>query len=87
MGRYPDFLASLETLHIAIMTLTGRYFLSIDNLSMGDFYPSQHVISALDKDPAFHGRFIGRRIGDLAPERSIHGECRETERQQPENEA
>jgi len=24
MGRYPDFLASLEALHIAIMALTGR---------------------------------------------------------------
>ena len=87
MGRYPDFLACLETIHIAIMALAGRYFLSIDDLSMGDFHSAQHVISALDKDPAFHGRFIGRRIGDLAPERSIHGECRETACQQPENEA
>ena len=87
MGRYPDFLACLETLHIAIMPLAGRYFFSIDNLGMGDFYPSQHVISALDKYPAFDRRFIGRRIGDLAPERSIHGECREPVPQQPENEA
>ena len=87
MGGYPDFLACPETLHIAIMTLTGRYFLSIDNLSMGDFYSPQHVISALDKDPAFDCGFTGRRIGDLAPERSIHGECRETARQQSENEA
>jgi len=87
MGRYPDFLACPETFHIAVMTLAGRNFLSIDNLSMGDFYPAQHVISALDKDPAFDLRFIGRRIGDLAAERSIHGECRETIRQQPENEA
>ena len=87
MGRYPDFLACPETLHIAIMTLAGRYFLSIDNLSMGDFYPAQHVISALDKDPAFDRGLTGRRIGDLAPERSIYGECRETACQQPENEA
>jgi hypothetical protein len=87
MGGYPDFLAGPETLHIAVMTLTGRYFLSIDNLSMGDFYPPQHVISALDEDPAFDLRFIGRRIGDLATERSIHGECHGTVRQQAENEA
>jgi len=87
MGCYPDFLAGPETLHIAIMTLAGRHFLSIDNLSMGNFYPAQHVISALDKYPAFDRRFIGRRIGDLAAERSIDGECHDgTKRQQSENE-
>lgn len=87
MGGYPDFLACPETIHIAIMAIGGRYFVSIDNLSMGHFYPAQHVISALDKDPAFDRRLIDRRIGDLAAERSIHSECRETIRQQPENEA
>ena len=87
MGRNPDFLACPETIYIAIMTLAGRYFLSIDNLSMGNFYPPQHVISALDKDPAFDSRFIGRRIGDLAAERSIDGECHDgAKRQQSENE-
>jgi len=87
MGRNPDFLACPETIHFAIMPLAGRYFLSIDDLSMGDFYPAQHVISALDKDPAFDRRFIGRRIGDLAAERSIDGECHDgTIRQQSENE-
>lgn len=87
MGRYPDFLPCLEALHIAIMTLAGRYFLSIDDLSMGDFYPSQHVISALDKNPAFGRGFIGWRICDLAAESSIHGECRKAIGHQPENEA
>jgi hypothetical protein len=87
MGRYPDFLAGPETLHIATMTLAGRYFLSIDNLSVGHFHPAQHAISALDKDPAFDRRFIGRRIGDLAAERSIDGECHDgAKRQQSENE-
>lgn len=87
MGRYPDFLAGPETLHIAIMTLADRHFLSIDNLSVGDFYAAQHVISALDKDPAFDRRFVGRRIGDLAAERSIDGECHGWAiRQQAENE-
>jgi len=78
MGRYPDFLACLETIHIAVMALAGRYFLSIDDLSMGNFHSAQHVISALDKDPAFDRGFTGRRIGDLAAERSIGGECRGT---------
>ena len=86
MGRYPDFLACPETIHIAVMTLAGWNFLSIDDLSMGDFYPAQHVISALDKDPAFDCRFTGRRIGDLAAERSIDGKCHGTVRQQSENE-
>ena len=87
MGRYPDFLACPEAVHIAIMTLAGRYFLCIDNLSVGDFYPAQHVISALHKDPAFDRGLTGRRIGDLAAERSIDGECHGgTIRQQSENE-
>ena len=86
MGRYPDFLACAQTIHIAVMALAGRYFLSIDDFSMGDFHPPQHVISALDKDPAFNRGLTGRRIGDLAAERSIHGECRGAVRQQPENE-
>jgi len=86
MCRYPDFLACAETIHIAVMTLAGRYFLFIDDLSMGDFYPAQHVISALDKDPAFDRGFAGRRIGDLAAERSIDSQCHGTVRQQSENE-
>jgi len=86
MGRYPDFLACPETIHIAVMALAGRDFLSIDNLSMGDFYPAQHVISALDKNPALDRGLTGRRIGDLAAERSIDGECHGTIRQQSENE-
>jgi hypothetical protein len=53
---------------------------------MGDFYPPQHAISALDEDPAFDRRLTGRRIRDLAAERSIDGECRGTVRQQSENE-
>jgi hypothetical protein len=87
MGCYPDFLAGPETPHIAIMTLDGRYFLSINDLGVGDFHAAQHVISALDKYPAFDRRFIGRRIGDLAAERSIDGECHDgAKRQQSENE-
>lgn len=86
MGRYPDFLACPETIHIAVMTLAGGYFLSIDDLGMGDFHSAQHVISALDKDPAFDRGLTGWRIGDLAAERSIDGECHGTVRQQPKNE-
>ncbi|HEV8182523.1 MAG TPA: hypothetical protein VGQ61_09130 [Candidatus Angelobacter sp.] len=87
MGRYPDFLAGPETLHIAIMTLAGRHFLSINDLGMGDFHAAQHVVSALDKDPTFDRRFIVRRIGDLAAERSIDGEYHGGAiRQQTENE-
>jgi hypothetical protein len=86
MGRYPDFLACPETIHIAVMAFAGRYFFFIDNLGMGDFYPPQHAISALDEDPAFDRRLTGRRIRDLAAERSIDGECRGTVRQQSENE-
>lgn len=87
MGCYPDFLAGPETPQIAIMTLAGRYFLSINDLGVGDFHAAQHVIFALDKDPAFDLRFIGRRIGDLAAERSIDGEHHGgTIRQQAENE-
>ncbi len=86
MGCNPDFLAGAETIHIAVMALAGRYFLSIDDLSMGDFHPPQHVISALDKDPAFDRGLTGRRIGNLAAERSVDGECRGTERQHSENE-
>jgi len=86
MGRYPDFLACPETVHIAIMALAGRYFLSIDDLSMRDFHPAQHVISALHKDPAFDHRFAGRRIGDLAAERSIDSQGHGTVRQQSEDE-
>lgn len=71
MGRYPDFLACPETIHIAVMPLAGRYFFSIDDLSMGNFYPPQHAISALDKDPAFDRSLTGRRIGDLAEKSPI----------------
>lgn len=74
VGRYPDFLASPETICIAVMMFAGRYFLSIDNLSMGNFHPAQHAISALDKDPAFDHRLTWRRIGDLAAERPIDRE-------------
>jgi len=85
MGRYPDFLACLETIHIAMMALAGRYFLSINDLSMGDFHAAQHVISALDKDPAFDHRFARRRIGDLAAERSIGSQGHGTVRKQSED--
>ena len=76
MGRYPDFLTCLQTFHIAVMALAGRYFLSINDLSMGDFHPAQHMISALDKNPAFDHGLTGGRIGDLAAERSIDRESR-----------
>jgi hypothetical protein len=74
MGRYSDFLACPETICVAVMMLAGRYFLAIDNLSMGNFYPAQHAISALDKDPALDHRLIRRGIGDLAAERPIDRE-------------
>ena len=76
MGRYPDFLASLQAINIAVMALAGWYFFSINDLSMGDFYPAKHAISALNKDPAFDRGLTCRGIGDLAAEGSIYGECR-----------
>ena len=86
MGRYPDFLARPQTIHIAVMALAGRYFLSINDLSMGDLDPAQHVISALDKNPAFDRGLAGRWIGDLAAESSIDREGRGTVCQQSEKE-
>jgi hypothetical protein len=68
------------------MAFAGRYFVSINDLGVRNFHAAQHVISALDEDPAFNCWLTGRGIGDLAAERSIDGECRGTKRQQPENE-
>ena len=71
MGGYPNFLAGPETICFAVIAFAGRYFVSINDLSVGNFHPAQHVISALDKDPAFDRRLTCRGIGDLAKERSI----------------
>jgi hypothetical protein len=68
------------------MALAGWYFLSINDLGVSNFHAAKHMISALDKDPAFNRWLTGRRIGDLAAKRSIDGEGRGTARQQPENE-
>lgn len=75
MGRYPDFLACPEAICFATMALAGRYFLSINDLGVRYFHPAQHVISALDKDPALDRRFTCRGIGNLAEERPVCREC------------
>ena len=86
MGRYPDLLASPETICFAIMTLAGRHFVSINDLCMGHLHPAQHVISALDKDPAFDRRLTCRGIGNLAKECPVDRGCGGPECQQPKSE-
>lgn len=67
----PDFLPCVEAIRIAIVALAGGNFFTVDNFSMRHFHPAQHPISTFDEDPAFDGRLICRRIGNLAAERSI----------------
>ena len=86
MGRYPDFLACLETLCIAVMALAGRYFFSINDLSVGDFHSAQHAISALDENPALDRRLTGWGIGDFATERPVGRGCSGRVSQQPKSE-
>lgn len=74
MGRNSDFLSCPETICIAVMMFAGRYFLAIDNLSMGNFHPAQHAISSLNKDPSLDRRLAWRGIGDLAAECPIDRE-------------
>ena len=77
MGGNPDFLPFDEAVRIAVMALAGcRYFFAIDDFCVRHFHPPQHLVSAFDEDPAFYRRLVCRRIGDLATERSIHGESR-----------
>lgn len=86
MGSNPDFLACLETTCIAVMPLAGRYLFSVNDLSVGDFHPAQHAISALDEDPALDRRLAWRGIGDLATERPVDRGCGRPVRQQPKSE-
>jgi hypothetical protein len=64
------------------MALTRGYFFAIDNLCVRHFHPAQHLVSALNEDPAFNHGFIGRRISDLAAERSIDREGSRSSNQQ-----
>lgn len=86
MGRYPDFLACLQAICVARMALAGRYFFSIHDLSVGDFHPAQHAISALNKNPALYHRLTRRWIGYLAAEGPIGRRCARCVRQQPKSE-
>jgi len=85
MGGYPDLLACPETICFAVMAFAGRDFVSINDLGVGNFNPAEHVIPALDEDPAFDRRLTCRGIGDLAAERSIHSQGHGTVRQQSED--
>ena len=85
-GGYPDFLAWLETISIAGVALAGRYFFSIHDLSVSDFHPAQHAISALDENPALDHRHVGWGIGDFAAEGAIGRRCGGRVRQQSKSE-
>jgi len=83
MGGYPDFLACPETICLAAMALAGRYFFSINDLGVGNFNPAEHVIPALDEDPAFDRRLTCRGISNPAKERPIDRGCGGPVCQQP----
>ena len=71
MRGYPDFLAGFETVRIAGTMLAGRHFFAENNFSVRHFNPAQHVVHALNENPAFDHWFIRRRISDFAAKRSI----------------
>jgi hypothetical protein len=52
VGRDPDFLAWAEAFGIAFMPLAYRYVLAKEDLGMSHFHAAQHIIPALNKNPA-----------------------------------
>lgn len=81
MGCYPDFLAGLETFRIAGLPLARRHFVTENDLRMRHFNPTEHVIHALNKNPAFNCWFVSRWISNHASKGSINGKCRKASQQ------
>ncbi|HWF05588.1 MAG TPA: hypothetical protein VHA06_18020 [Candidatus Angelobacter sp.] len=79
MGRNPNFLPRTKALGAAFMALVFgniRNIFTEENFRMGNVHASQHIISALDENPAGCRRSIGGRINHFADESPIRREGR-----------
>jgi hypothetical protein len=70
-GRNPDFLSGAKALCSTFVALAYRHVFAKKNLRMAHIHATQHIVPALNENPAGGSWRVGWRINHLADKSSI----------------